>query len=563
MKCKIPQFLGLIGTLSVAFPVFVLPAWSDAPKVNNPICAVDSAQSNPAAASHPSGGAIIAWQDQRNGNSDIYAQRLCGCDTLDWSSNGAPVCTANGDQQHPVVINDTSEGVIIAWEDNRNGKFNIFVQKMNAWGKAQWAVNGVALCVSSFDQRKPSITGDSAGGAIVTWEDKRQGGDLSDIYAQRIDRDGVVKWNSNGVAVCVQAADQLDPQVICNVVGGAIIAWQDKRSGDYDIYAQRIDTSGVPLWAANGVAISSVASDQLRPRMIGDGSNGAIIVWYDFRSTIDYNIFAQRIAADGSVKWAADGLVMNNNMSGDQQNPVIVTDGSGGAIIAWEDKRGGDFDIYGQRVNSSGNVQWASTGVSICSATADQMDPQIVSIYSGGANIVWLDSRNAASDIYIQRVTAEGLIKSATGGSAVCIAGSNQINPVLCNNGSDGAIVTWQDFRNKNSDIFAQMISHESLVTGLRQVPIAGTLPRNGTIRIDQSGMIHYEVEDAGRVSLEILDLSGRLRETLVNGHRNPGSYSVAVPGNHARGRIPCGVYICRFTKNNIKSMQKVSILRY
>jgi hypothetical protein len=562
MKCKIPQFLGLIGTLAIVFPVFAPLAWSDSPKVSNPVCTFYSAQSNPVAVGHPSGGAIIAWQDKRNGNSDIYAQRLCGCDSMDWSSNGTPVCTANGDQQHPVIISDSSGGAIIAWEDKRNGNYNIFVQKVNAWGVALWAANGVALCGSPFDQRNPSITGDSAGGAIVTWEDKRHGGDFPDIYAQRITQDGAVKWDSNGVAVCVQAGDQLDPRVIDNVMGGAIIAWEDKRSEDYDIYAQRIDASGAPLWAANGVVISSAISDQLRPRMIGDGSYGAIIVWYDFRNTIDYNIFAQRIGADGTVKWAVYGLAINNKMSSDQINPVIAADGGGGAIIAWEDKRAGDVDIYGQRVDSSGIVQWTSTGVLICSATGDQVNPQIVSVYSGGANIAWMDSRNAASDIYIQQITAEGRKISATGGSAVCTADSSQINPVLCNNGSDGAIVIWQDFRNKNSNIYAQIIPRESLVTGLKPVSSAETPSCKWTIRIDQSGKIHYEVENAGRVSLEILGLSGRLRATLVNGHRNPGSYSVAVSDNHARGRIPCGVYLCRFTKDNFKSVHTVSLMR-
>ena len=454
MKGKmITQFSGLVLGLSFAFPAYVPAAAPNAPRVNNPICTVDSAQSNPVAVSHSSGGgAVIAWQDRRNGNSDIYAQRLCGCDTMDWSITGVPVCTANGDQLNPVIVRDSSEGAIIAWQDKRNGNYDIFVQKVNAWGEVQWTANGVPLCVSSFDQRNPAIVGDSAGGAIVTWEDTRGGTDLPDIYAQRIDENGVVKWGTNGIAVCVQAADQLGPQVICNVKGGAIVSWQDKRSGDYDIYAQRINASGTALWDKNGMSICSASKDQLRPRMIGDGSSGAIIVWQDFRSTIDYNIFAQRIGADGAAKWAADGLVMNNNTSGDQLNPVMVTDGSGGAIIAWEDKHGGNFDICGQRVNSSGGIQWASIGVSICTATGDQLDPQIVTVYSGGANVAWVDHRNAISNIYAQQVTADGVLRSGVSGMPVSTADGDQSNPGIISNGNDGAIVTWQDLRNANSD---------------------------------------------------------------------------------------------------------------
>ena len=51
---------------------------------------------------------------------------------------------------------------------------------------------GVALCTATGNQLWPThtstITSDSTGGAIVTWEDNRSGN--SDIYAQRISADG-------------------------------------------------------------------------------------------------------------------------------------------------------------------------------------------------------------------------------------------------------------------------------------------------------------------------------------------------------------------------------------
>jgi hypothetical protein len=37
--------------------------------------------------------------------------------------------------------------------------------------------------------------------------------------------------------------------------GGAFITWQDSRSGMTDIYSQRVDSSGVALWTADGIAI--------------------------------------------------------------------------------------------------------------------------------------------------------------------------------------------------------------------------------------------------------------------------------------------------------------------
>ena len=53
---------------------------------------------------------------------------------------------------------------------------------------------------------------------------------------------------------------------------------------------------------------------------------------------------------------------------------------SGGAIIAWQDKRSGSYDIYAQRVNGSGALQWSPpTGVSVCTAVFDQVNIAMVS----------------------------------------------------------------------------------------------------------------------------------------------------------------------------------------
>jgi len=92
---------------------------------------------------------------------------------------------------------------------------------------------------------------DGSGDTIITWEDYR-GGTHYDIYAQRVNPSGVPQWTANGIAVCTAFDDQYDPAIINDGSGGAIITWEDWRTGSPDIYAQRVDPAGVPQWAANG-----------------------------------------------------------------------------------------------------------------------------------------------------------------------------------------------------------------------------------------------------------------------------------------------------------------------
>src|SRR6267143_2061807 len=179
-------------------------------------------------------------------------------------------------------------------------------------------------------------------------------------------------------AISTAANNQTYPAITSDGSGGAIITWQDLRSGtSIDIYAQRINASGAVQWTGNGVPISLAASDQVYPVITSDGAGGAIITWYDYRSGTNYDIYAQRINASGAVQWTGDGATISLAANG-QYNPLITSDGSGGAIITWYDNRSGtSYDIYAQRINASGAVQWTGDGVPLSQAANHQLYPTI------------------------------------------------------------------------------------------------------------------------------------------------------------------------------------------
>src|SRR5437016_5872669 len=103
---------------------------------------------------------------------------------ISFSQNGNPVSIASNNQTIPVMTTDGSGGTIIAWQDNHNGKNEIFAQRMNADGNPVWTTNGVEICTQDSSY-KPMIIPDGLGGAIIAWQSYR-GSNTSDIYAQRV-----------------------------------------------------------------------------------------------------------------------------------------------------------------------------------------------------------------------------------------------------------------------------------------------------------------------------------------------------------------------------------------
>jgi hypothetical protein len=201
---------------------------------------------------------------------------------------------------------------------------------------AQWSADpsvNTPVCTKPFDQYVPIMVSDGAGGAIITWSDDR--GNDRDIYAQRLNAQGVAQWTENGVAICTATSQQSDVLITSDGSGGAIMAWYDYRNGNDDFYAQRINATGAVLWAANGVGICTAAGSQLGLRMTSDGLGGAILSWRDDRSG-KTSIYAQRINGAGMVQWNADGVLISNSAN-IQWSPRIVSDGIGGAIIAYSE----------------------------------------------------------------------------------------------------------------------------------------------------------------------------------------------------------------------------------
>ena len=270
-----------------------------------------------------------------------------------------------------------------------------------------------------------------------------------------------IPWSNGNLGLTNDANMQQNVKIISDGSGGAIITWEDYRTGwNPDIYAQRVNSAGTPQWTAGGVAISTATGQQANPQLVSDGSGGAIITWNDSRSGTSLDIYAQRVNSAGTMQWTANGVAISTP-TGEQNAAQLVSDGSGGAIIAWLDYRRGTYsDIYAQRVNSAGTVQWTADGVAIATATGAQYGGQLVSDSSGGAILTWQDYRNGTNyDIYAQRMNSAGTVQWTANGVAIASAASNQQAPQLVSDGSGGAIITWEDYRSGNSDIYAQWVN--------------------------------------------------------------------------------------------------------
>ena len=546
-----------------SFPVVSHAAWVEE---GIPVAWAAEQQIYPMVVSDGSGGAIIAWQDSRGSDFNIYVQRIAANGVAMWLPNGVAMCTAAGNQLTPQIIADGAGGAIVAWYDFRNGTDNnIYARRVSNLGIPQWTADGVAVCTAPDDQTNALLAPDGSGGAIIAWDDSRNGFDY-DTYVQRINSAGTALYTADGVGVCLAAGNQFLTSLVPNGTGAAIMVWYDYRNGfDSDVYAQRINSIGGVTWAADGLGLCTASGDQDSPCAVSDGSGGAIVAWTDLRIGLSYDVYAQHVDAAGTIAWAADGLSVCN-AAGNQTAPGITTDGSSGAILSWQDTRTGTADIYAQRMSGAGATQWTGNGVSVCSAIAGQDHPVLTSDGSGGAIIVWNDARNGNPDIYAQRLNTSGGSVWTSGGEPVVDATAKQAAPALAGVSGGGAIFAWQDFRNDNKgDIYATRLtgsgSTPSSVNG--STPSLVMVGENFPNPFSSATTFDLTLQQESTVKVEIFDVAGHRVRTMDVGHMGPGASQLQFDGLGDGNRaLPSGVYFLRVRAGGETATRKMVLAR-
>ena len=423
------------------------------------------------------GGAILVWRDYRLGNFDIFAQRIDAAGNPLWTADGVPVCTQSGSQPDHVIVPDGAGGVIVVWTDYRSGiNYDLYGQRLDSDGNPLWTIDGTPIVTQGSSQMFPLIATDGEGGAIISWLDYR--GLFSEIYTQRINNNGAPVWTADGLNVTTYSSDKTSHAMTDDGMGGVFIVWSDSRDGNWDIYGMRI-YNGSRMWASGGFGICTYANTQFEPDVINDGYGGMITAWYDYRTGSDYDIWAQRITYFGLTLWSGGGNPVCVE-SGWQESPRLIQAGEAGAIIAWDDSRLSTDEIYAQRIDYLGDIQWNSSAVRVCNESSDKSYWNIIADGEGGAILSWTDYRySAGNDIYAQRLNASGTLLWDGRGEKVSGTIYDQSQPAMTGDGSGGAIIAWQDGRrNIGYDIFAQRIERNGywgypapIITGIRDIP--------------------------------------------------------------------------------------------
>lgn len=332
----------------------------------------------------------------------------------------------------PQIISDGNGGTYIVFQDSPALLRQLWVQRLDRYGYVRFPNNGIRVSSADRNQTPYSfLLSDGVGGVIVVFTDFHVIGNetFGAVYAQRIDSSGAKLWGEAGIEVSPLADNKAPVSACSDGESGIFVFWGEDTGNHrvFELWGQRVNARGQLAWPGRGILITDefTSFNVATPNpAVSDGKKGAIVLYSDSTGTR-----LQRINAPGNFLWQ-DGINIF------QVGRQMIEDGQGGIIVTGVrfvlDNSGYHFAVGALRINSSGQMLWGPRGISIADTVTDNTNLYLSKDYAGGAvfGLLIFDIRNANRKWISKRISESGNVlwdNHETGGEVITGLKGNSI----------------------------------------------------------------------------------------------------------------------------------------
>lgn len=468
--------LFLIALVIISTSLNSFSQWTANTTANSTISGATGDQATPKIATTSDGGSYITWFDNRGGSYAVYLQKLNKYGIALFPANGLLISSnpQNSSLQDFNIDVDASDNAVIVFTDIRNGSaLNPFAYLISPAGVFLWGPNGVSLTDSTnISQNVPVVAATSDGNYVFAWT--YSSGPRRIAY-QKLNSSGVPQWTPLPKLRGTGAENFEYARLVKSDAGSVIMSWDAylgniTTSSSIKLFTQKFSSSNAKLWTNPQDTVQNLgrlAGISYIPTLISDDQDGAVYTWVDDRDVnARQSVWVQRFNSSGTAQFPKNGSEASTLNTNNHFLPsTTYCPSTGETFTFWTETNGGQTvvgGLYGQKFNSSGTVQWGSSGKEFKSLDNNQLS--FLSAYCKDTNVVVTYSETIFG-------SANTLVKGmATGPSSefhwpgnIVTCASFLSSKIRRQTGFDKisgmSVMTWSDNRSGSGDIIAQNLN--------------------------------------------------------------------------------------------------------
>jgi len=365
-------------------------------------------QGRPALAVDRIGNIGAAWIDLRSGANALFSAGLPQF-ASGWSAN---ILIAGTEQARPLGSPALAAGpraeMVALWHSDRDGENDIyashFIPASVAW-TAPIRVNDEGA--SPAQQRNPDVAIGPGGLIVAVWEDDRLG--TADIFWSRF-VPGTSGWRPASRVHSEGLGLQTQPAIAVDANGNFFAAWVDRRGTQGAIVMARL-AAGATTWdpptVVGGAFPAGAAPTD--PDIIVDSAETVHVVWQEARIAGRGQDILHSARRHAAASWSPVVRVNDDTTAADQRLPRLG-EAPGFVVVAWEDSRLGNRDIFAAWLALSLDRWTPNRRINTDGTTTVQTEPDVAMDRYGNTFVIWTDERNATTgaDIYFRQIPRLG-----------------------------------------------------------------------------------------------------------------------------------------------------------
>ncbi|HNX00452.1 MAG TPA: T9SS type A sorting domain-containing protein [Candidatus Cloacimonadota bacterium] len=521
---------------------------------------------------HRSNDTIVFWQDKRfNDRNCIYYQII--------NEEGVPLLEVNGRslnaylspyESHYTVCLGENDEVAIAWEVNANPEFSLRAQLIDAQGNPLWGENGLNISgPQSISQIMPCITYQDGAYYFAWIRFDNKDDPNSAIMGQKV-VNGQLQWSAD----CVHISDPDRWVYEVNMVSsGRYFTWTEYDDSGMRLKVQHLTPEGIaaPGWPQYGRNVDDYEAynSQYEP-LISSDEEGVYLSWLDNRSAVSYQLYAQKISANGQVMWNPNSIVVFDQSTELFQRLQILSDNQ--ILFCWSIESQPASGLLSKIYDHAGTMIADNTPF-LGTPNVSYFDDLSGCRFDNGGYLFTVVTNSGESILHNLYMADNGILIGSANGSLIhtpfpFIRSSNIVSH------GENAYIAWAEYANRldnqstsNSDIkglYLQKLNNETVGTHDPTTPATlFSLSQNYPNPFNPETTIKYTLPVQANVKLDIYNVKGQKVRTLLDDRQTAGNHEITWYGTDDHDKsVSSGVYFYRLTTGNKTIMKKMVMVK-